>query len=208
MSLWGALPVIAAAAIACGSSGCARSSSDGTAALARAPASTATLARLVSSPSSIAFVSSAQVHRGVGGDIRFGGALGRSALFLKFPGEWRGRGIAQRAFLTLSPREGSAPSDAPLTLEAWRVGVDWRPQDLQHWSDKPSLAPPYARTKVTSSPARELRIDVTELMRFAAENPERDFGIAVIASGSQGPGATFSSGLAGGTAPHLEIYLR
>lgn len=169
--------------------------------------------RIVSSPSSIAFLSSDRERSGLSGEIRFGGPLGRSALYLKFPNEWRSsvrtaEGNPRQAFLTLSPREGSAVSDSPLTLEAWRVSADWQPNQLQRWSAKPSLAPPYARAIVTSSPARELRIDVTELVRFAAENPERDFGIAVIASGSDGPGATFSSGFADGIAPHLEVYLR
>jgi hypothetical protein len=164
--------------------------------------------RLVSSPSSIAFVSSDRVATGLSDEIRFGGPRGRSALYLKFPSDFRGRGIPQRAFLTLSAREGSASSDTPLTLEAWHINADWRPGTLQQWSDKPSLAPPYARTRVSSSPAQDLRIDVTELVRFAAQNPERDFGIAVIASGSAGPGASFNSGLAGGRAPSLELYLR
>ena len=182
------------------SAGCARPKS--------APSAPLVPQRLVSSPSSVAFVSSDREASGLNGDIRFGGPLGRSALYLKFPTEWRSRGIPRQAFLSLSPREGSAVSDAPLTLEAWRITADWQAQQLRRWSDKPGLAPPYARTKVTFSPAREVRIDVTELVRFAAENPERDFGIAVIASGSDGPGATFSSGFAGGQAPHLELYLR
>ena len=95
-----------------------------------------------------------------------------------------------------------------MTLEVWRINADWQPRTLQHWSAKPSLAPPYARTRVTASPAQDVRIDVTELVRFAAQNPERDFGIGVISSGGEGPGVSFSSGLAGGLAPRLELYLR
>jgi hypothetical protein len=173
-----------------------------------APSAQLVRQRVVSSPRSIAFVSSQREAFGLGGEVRFGGPLGRSALYLKFPAEWHALGIPRQAFLTLSPREGSAVSNSPLTLEAWRVSADWQPRDLQHWSQKPSLAPPYARNRVTSSPARELRIDVTELVRFAAENPERDFGLAVIASGSDGPGVTFASGFADGVAPYLELYLR
>jgi len=163
--------------------------------------------RVVSSPSSIACVSAERTAPGLSGEIRFGGPLGRSGLYLKFPGEWRARGVPQRAFLSLSAREGSAVSDLPVTLEAWRISADWQPRTLQRWSDKPSLAPPYARARSASSPAEDLRIDVTELVRFAAQNPERDFGIAVIASGSEGPGVSFNTGLAGGRAPHLELYL-
>ncbi|MEI9938523.1 MAG: DNRLRE domain-containing protein [Pseudomonadota bacterium] len=164
--------------------------------------------RVVSAPSRIAFVSSDRAASGLSGEIRFGGARGRSALYLKFPSDFRARGIPQRAYLTLSARAGSASADAPVTLEAWRISADWQPRTLQHWSDKPSLALPYTRTRITSSPTQDLRIDITELVRFAARNPERDFGIAVIASGSEGPGASFSTGLAGGRAPRLELYLR
>jgi hypothetical protein len=163
--------------------------------------------RLVSWPSSIAYVSSDSDSAGLPGEIRFGGPLGRSALYLKFPSEWRTQGTPQRAFVTLSTRAGSATPEPPVTLEAWRISADWQPRTLQRWSDKPSLAPPFARVRGRASTVQDLRIDVTELVRFAAQNPERDFGIAIIASGSEGPGETFSSGLDGGRAPQLELYL-
>ncbi|HYQ00146.1 MAG TPA: hypothetical protein VER96_15830 [Polyangiaceae bacterium] len=186
--------------VASGSSSCARPNRDSNAALAQL--------RLVSTPIRIAFVSSDRQATGVSGEIRFGGPLGRSALYLKFSNDWRTHGVPRQAFLTLSAREGSASSDSPVIVEAWRISADWQPPTLRSWSDKPNLAPPYARARVTASPPRELRLDVSELVRFAAENPERDFGMAVIASGSDGPGATFSTGLAEGQAPRLELYLR
>jgi hypothetical protein len=193
---WGLATLLA---VALGSSACAKPSRESKAELARE--------RFVSYPTSIAALSAGRTAAALGGEIRFGGPLGRSALYLKFPSEWRARGIPQQAFLTLSVREGSASSDAPVTLEAWRINADWQPQTLLRWSDKPSLAPPYARTRILSSPAHELRIDITELVRFAAQNPERDFGVALIASGSEGPGTSFSTGVAGGRAPRLELYL-
>jgi hypothetical protein len=162
--------------------------------------------RLVSAPSHIASLSSDRGAPGLSGEIRFGGPLGRSALYLKFPSEWRTRGVPQQAFLTLAARDSSASTDAPVGLEAWRISADWEAPALKYWSDKPSLAPPYASTTITPSPIEDLRIDVTELLRFAARNPERDFGIALIASGSAGPGRRFSTGLAGGHAPQLELY--
>jgi len=164
--------------------------------------------RMVCAPSGMAYVSTAGDASGLKGDLRFGGPLGRSAVYLKFSAEWRARGIPEQAFLTLFARESSASTDAPVTLEVWRINADWQPRTLRHWSAKPSLAPPYARTRVTASPAQDVRIDVTELVRFAAQNPERDFGIGVISSGGEGPGVSFSSGLAGGLAPRLELYSR
>lgn len=197
MKSWQAAAMLGVAWASCA---CARPKRDSGAALARE--------RLVSWPSSIAYVSSDRALAGLPGEIRFGGPLGRSALYLKFPSEWRTRGAPQRAFVTLSAREGSASPDLPVTLEAWRISVDWQPRTLRRWSDKPSLAPPFARVRGSASSVQDLRIDVTELVRFAAQNPERDFGIAIIASGSEGPGETFSSGLDGGRAPRLELYLR
>ena len=190
----------AALLVALHASACARPNRESAAQLARE--------RVVSTPSSIAFVSANRSRPGLGSEIRFGGPLGRSALYLKFPSEWRARGVPQHAFLTLAAREGSASGGPPITLEAWRINADWQPAALLHWSDKPSLAPPYARARITPSSVQDLRIDVTELVRFAAQNPERDFGIAVVASGNEGPGACFSTGLAGGAAPRLELYLR
>jgi len=189
----------AIASLLCASA-CARASDEAATRLARV--------RLVSAPSSIAYLSSERAASGLSGEIRFGGPLGRSALFLKFPGDWRAHGVPRRAFLTLSAREGSASSATPVTLEVWRLASDWQPRTLQHWSDKPSLAPPYARIQITASPAQDTRIDISEIVHFAAENPEREFGLAVIANGSDGPAKSFSSGLAGGQAPRLELYLR
>ncbi len=191
---------IALLVLALGVSHCARAQ--------RAPNAARARERWVSGPSSIAQVSSAHRADGMNDEIRFGGPLGRSALYLKFPSEWRTHGSVVQAFLVLSPREASPSSDIPLPLEAWRISANWQPQTLQRWSDKPSLAPPYARMTATASPSRELRIDVTDLLRFAAQNPERDFGIAVVGSGSEGPAQSFSSGLGGGKAPRLELYLR
>ncbi|MEI9954246.1 MAG: hypothetical protein WDO74_36045 [Pseudomonadota bacterium] len=182
------------------SSACARTSRESNAQFARE--------RVVSSPSSMTTLSTERAIVGLSGEIRFGGPLGRSALYLKFPSEWRTRGLPERAFLRLSARESNANSVAPVTLEAWRISADWQPRTLQRWSDQPSLGPPYARTQIGASPSQELRIDVSELVRFAAQNPERDFGIAVIASGSEGLAATFNTGLAGGRAPQLELYFR
>ena len=196
MSSWRPVTLVA---IALGSSACARPGRESAAQVARV--------RLVSAPSSIAYVSPASDAPGLSGEICFGGPLGRSALYLKFANEWRKQGVPSEAFLTLFAHEGSASSDAPVTLEAWRISADWQPRTLR-WSEKPSLAPPYARTRIKSSPAQDLRLDISELVRFAAQNPERDFGIAIIASGSEGPGVTFSSGLAAGRAPRLELYLR
>ncbi|MES1175404.1 MAG: DNRLRE domain-containing protein [Myxococcales bacterium] len=139
--------------------------------------------------------------------ICFGDPFGPSALYLKFPSGWNARGRAVKAFLTLTPSDAAASDASTISVTAWRVRSDWQPGELRTWSDKPELAPPFASRAITSAPPRELRIDVTELARFAAENPERDFGIALVSRGGAGRGAPFATGMAGGVAPRLEVYV-
>ena len=162
--------------------------------------------RLVTPPCSIAVLAAAQVTTGLPAEIRLGGAFGRSALYLKFPKHSTAQGPPLHAYLALSARAG-APGDASsVTLEVWRVSSEWRPAELSSWSDKPSLAPPYSRAEVKNSPAGDVRIDVTELVRFLAHNPERDFGMALLASGGAGHGLSLATGMIGGWAPRLEVF--
>lgn len=167
-----------------------------------------TSVRLVETPSAIAVLSQARTEAGLPGAITFGDPRGRSALFLRFPSSWRARGTPLRAFLVLEPRVGSAPDPEPISVEAWRVRARWQSSALHDWSDKPELAPPYARATASGSPARELRIDVTALLRFAADNPALDHGIALLATSGDGHGVSFATGIDGGAAPRLEVYTR
>jgi hypothetical protein len=163
---------------------------------------------LVATPSGLAVLAQAQSYAGLPGAITFGDPGGRSALYLQFSAEWRARGAPFRGFLALEPRAGEAPNSELVPLEAWRVRSAWVPGALHVWSDKPELAPPYVRTVIESSPVSTLRIDITELLRFAANNPELDQGIALISSSSAGQGASFATGISGGVAPRLEVYTR
>jgi hypothetical protein len=162
--------------------------------------------RWVFSPSALASLSSDHDTLGAPAQIRLGDPFGRSALYLKFPNDWSERGRAVQAFVTLTPSEGATSDALPISVEAWRVKSDWQPEELHAWSDKPELAPPSASTTIRNAPARELRIDVTELVRFAIQNPERDFGLALLTRSGSGQGAVFATGMAGGNAPQLEIY--
>jgi hypothetical protein len=163
--------------------------------------------RLVMTPSGIAVLAQGRSFSGLPGEIIFGDPGGRSALYLQFPAEFRANGAPLRAFLTLDARTEAPPESQPTQVEAWRVRSAWQASALHAWSDKPELAPPYVRAAAVS-PSRTLRIDVTEILRFAANNPELDHGIALIASGSDGPGARFSTGMDGDAAPRLEVYTR
>lgn len=207
MKSWSVLVLVLVPALALGAGACTRT--NGGTASPLALETQRARERLVLSASGVATLPAAVGGRETSGEIRFGGPHGRSALYLKFPNEWRARGLPLRAaFLTLSPRAGSVSQDAPVTLEAWRISADWQPQTVRRWSDKPSLALPHALTRLSATPTQDVRLDVTELVRFAAQNPEREFGIALIASGTPAAGAAFDTGFAGGRAPRLELYLR
>jgi len=164
--------------------------------------------RLVQTPSGIAVLTQAEAQTGLPGDITFGGPNGRSALYLQFSPEWRAHGAPLRGFLVLEPLTGAAPEPEPVAIEAWRVRAPWHADRLHAWSDKPELAPPYARTLTAGAPARSLRLDITELLRFAANHPEMDQGIALIAGRGSGHGASFATGMNGDAVPRLEVYTR
>ncbi len=164
--------------------------------------------RFVSTPTRISALSQAYDSAALPAQVTFGGSHGRSALYLQFPTDFAGRGTPVKAFITLSARADASPDAAPVVVEAWRVNAPWQPAELRAWSDKPPLAPPFANEKTSASPARALRIDVTELVRFAAQNPAQDFGIALLARGGSGHGVSFATGISAGDAPRLEVYLR
>ena len=164
--------------------------------------------RLVATPSGMAALSQAQLATGLASEVTFGDASGRSALYLEFSPEWRAHGAPLKGYLALEPRAGEAPDAEPVTIEVWRVRSAWQPGSLHTWSDKPELAPPFARAVISSSPAQTLRIDITELLRFAADHPAIDHGMALIARGGSGHGASFATGIGGGSAPRLEVYTR
>jgi hypothetical protein len=148
---------------------------------------------------------SANPTQGLPARIGFGSAFGRSALYVEFP---RNKSVPERAFLVLSARDGAASDAGPVKLEAWRVSSPWQAESLERWSDKPALAPPFARAELHAASENEWRIDVSELVRFAAEHPDRAYGIAVLGVGGSGHGLSVATGMSGGRAPRLELYAR
>ena len=164
--------------------------------------------RFVATPSALAVLSQSRSWSGLPGDVTFGDPDGRSALYLQFAPEWRARGAPLKGYLTLEPRLGATPDAEFVRIEVWRVRAPWQPGALHTWSDKPELAPPYVSAVISSSPARTLRLDISELLRFLAKNPALDQGIALIARRGDGHGASFATGISGGAAPRLEVYTR
>lgn len=125
------------------------------------------------------------------------------ALYLRFE-QVQSPGSVHAAFLLLEPTRG-ALSGPDVELEVWRVAQDWTGSGFA-WAQKPGFSPPSARAIARSSPNLPVRFDVTPLIRFVNERPDRDYGLVLRALSDTGPGITLDTGLGAGIPPRLEIY--
>jgi hypothetical protein len=126
------------------------------------------------------------------------------ALYMRFPASWRGNRV-RTAFLLLEPR-AAALTGSDVLLEVGCVRQDWRGSALA-WNEQPGLVAPFSRGIARAAPPLPVRVDVTELVRFWAAHPERDFGLGVRANGTSELGVALATGLDGGMAPRLDVYL-
>lgn len=164
--------------------------------------------RLVLEPSELAVIAQNTRPGALPAGVTFGSAaLGKSALYLKFPLDRR-RAV-ESAFLLLEPLPDSPVDGREIEVEAWRVRKPWNERSLR-WTAQPGLALPKALAVARSAPRQPLRVDVTEIVRHLSERvaPAHDYGLALTASAGDGHGATFATGAGGGRAPRLEIYVR
>jgi hypothetical protein len=125
-------------------------------------------------------------------------------LYVRFDQSWR-TGHVRAAFLLLEPRSGG-PLGPDVGLEVWRTNRHWTDPAFG-WSRQPGFAPPFARAIGRSAPALPVRVDVTEIVRYFAQHPSHDFGFAVRATEEGPAGITLSTGVDGGLAPRLDVYL-
>jgi hypothetical protein len=155
-------------------------------------------------PSAIA-IANREPARGVAASVTLGAeASAPSALYVRFEQSWR-KGQVRAAFLLLEPRPGAlAGPDVP--LEVWRTERRWTGSGFG-WSEQPGFAPPFARAIGRAAPALPVRVDVTEIVRYFAKHPNADHGFVVRAGQQTGAGITLSTGVDGGSAPRLDVYL-
>ena len=113
----------------------------------------------------------------------------------------------QRALLVLDSMPDCARRPGRIALELAHVLSPWRSAQLTR-GNQPRLDLPMRVADTTATPARPLRIDVTEVVRAWAEDRKRYHGIALIANGTSDTGACFTSGLTWGEGPRLQIFLR
>ena len=147
----------------------------------------------------------------------FGGALpgfvalgaertGTLELLLKFEPIWRTGGRIDQAFLLLDPLPQSRSAAAQVDVEVWRIERPWSRADVT-WMSQPKLGYPKA-SGLASSNGAPLRIEVTQLVNYLREHPNQDYGVALRASAVHDTGVPYATGVAGGSAPRIEVYGR
>jgi hypothetical protein len=131
---------------------------------------------------------------------------GAVAWYLDFTPNWPATARVDRAFLVLSP-PAAAPLPSPdVQLQTWRVADPWSVADLT-WTDQPSREPPRAIGIASSTPPRPARIDVTHIVQYWQHHPRQRHGVSVEAGSGAGHGVGFTTGVGGGNAPQLEVYV-
>lgn len=164
--------------------------------------------RLVLEPMQMAVVSAERSYEtGLPPAVTFGSSTeGASAIYLRFAPTTSDPKRIQSAFLLLEPLPGTLPSN-DVDVDVWRVREPWKSERLT-WLQQPELAPPRGEGIARSRPPSTLRVDVTSIVAYLAENGENDFGMALESGSGDGAGASFATGAAGGRTPRLEVYLR
>jgi hypothetical protein len=166
--------------------------------------------RIVLEPTELAVVAQHATPSGLPVAVTFGSrALGRAALFMRFPPQHAKLGPIESAFLLLEPMPSTPADSQDFEIEAWRVRRSWQGANLS-WSAQPDLALPKASGIARGTPRQALRIDVTEIVRYLAERTAHtpDHGLALLGGSGEGHGASYATGASGVRGPRLEIYVR
>jgi hypothetical protein len=72
----------------------------------------------------------------------------------------------------------------------------------------PRLSPFEGGAYSSIGPAKALRIDVTSIVQKWALDRSADQGLALTATSEAPFGASYATGVSGGIAPRLDVYLR
>lgn len=131
---------------------------------------------------------------------------GTLELLLKFDPIWRKGGRVEQAFLLLDALPQSRSASTRVAVDVWRVEHPWSRADVT-WMSQPELGYPTARG-IASSNGAPLRIEVTDLVKYLREHPAHDYGLALRASAAHATGVSYATGVAGGSAPRIEVYGR
>lgn len=135
------------------------------------------------------------------------GQRGHSAqLVMRFAVSWPEGERLQRALLVMDPLPRCAPQPGRVRLELAHVTAPWLSGALTE-AQRPELSLPMHAGEIRVTPPSPLRLDVTEVVRDWAAHRKRHHGLALSGVGDSPSGACFTSGVAWGQGPRLEIYL-
>ncbi len=176
-----------------------------------APLSPPAALRVVLAPVDLAVVTSR--GPGGGGDVRPEAiALGRGAsgtvvMLLRFAATWRDDAEVASAFIVLDTLDGAPPVTSPITFEVARIAEAWQ-SGVVSWGRQPRLDVLRQAGTMRARPTVPLRVEVTPLVREWARRGADDHGIALLARGDDAYGAVISIGVAQGSGPRLEVYVK
>ena len=167
--------------------------------------------RVILPPTDLAVVASG-ASGGGGPSLPETVALGRGdsgtvVLLFRFVPTWQDEAEVMSAFLVIHPLDDAPPTLAPIRFEMARIVEPWLPSTAS-WGRQPRLAVPLTAGTVQARPSLPVRIDVTPLVRDWAKRKADDHGIALLARGDDANGTPCSLGVARGTGPRLEVYVR
>ncbi len=141
----------------------------------------------------------------VGPRFVFGKRGEEAILYLRFAVAIPAEAELQRALLTLEPMP-CANRPGRVTFEVAQVLAPWASSDVTFGS-RPELGLPMQLAEISATPARALRLDVTELVAAWQRHHNRYHGVALRGIGDSDSGACYTSGLERGRGPRLDVYL-
>lgn len=135
------------------------------------------------------------------------GEGGETVLLLRFEAAFGDGSEITSAFLVLDPVEGAPLARRPLDVEIARILEPWS-SSTASWGRRPRLSLPERAAPIRPQPQSAARVDVTHIVRAWASRKPDDHGIAILITGDDALGATYSMGITDGSGPRLEVYAR
>jgi len=164
--------------------------------------------RIVVAPTDLAVVTARGESSALPRSVPFGRQeRGSVVLLLRFPTPWGNKARIAGAFLLLWPVREAPAESRPVPIAVARILEPWVGTEVS-WGRLPRLSPAELSTVATSTSSRPLRIDVTEIVKRWTRSQPDDQGIALVASAIGPDGTSYATGLGGGLAPRLDVYVR
>ena len=164
--------------------------------------------KLIFEPVDLAYIGPGGVQRADGLDeaLVIGKRGETTQLVMRFAVTIPPEGKLQRALLVMDALPRCPRQPGRIRLELAHVEAPWTSAELSE-ARRPDLSLPMHAGDITVTPPKALRLDVTEVVRGWTEHRKRYHGIVLQGVGDSASGACFTSGVAWGRGPRLEVYL-